>query len=233
MSAPVSGKFQDHYIVLGLDPKSDSEAIQTAYSKLAQKYHPNNAETGDENKFEAVNLAYEVLSDPSLRAGFDQVKGVDHEAGNPKFTGTAFFQALEQGAALRAAVLCILYDRRRVKSFKPSLSMRHLESMLHVTAEQLNFALWYLKQRGLVVNDDKSSMEITVEGMDHLEQNRPSADAVMPLIKPSALAQPEKPPSGETKAAEPVLNVLSRALQRNTASEEAQITRSLNAISVK
>jgi len=221
VSALVSGKFQDHYIVLGIDPKSDSETIQTAYSKLAQKYHPNNPDTWE--KFEAVNLAYEVLSDPSLRATFDQLKGIDHEAGNPKFTGPEFFHALEHGAALRSAVLCILYDRRRVKSSKPSLSMRHLESMLHVTAEELNFALWYLKQRGFVVSDDKSSMEITVEGMDCLELNRPSAEAVMSLIKQSALTQPEKPPAGEPKAGEPVLSVLSRALQRNTASGETQV----------
>jgi curved DNA-binding protein CbpA len=229
MSAPDSGKFQDHYIVLGIEPRADSETIQGAYGKLAQKYHPNNPETGSQEKFDAVNLAYEILSDPSLRIEFDKLKGIDHDAGEPKFTGVEFFDALEQGTALRSALLCILYDRRRTRSFKPSLSMRHLEGMLHVTAEELNFALWYLKQRGLVVNDDKSSLQITVVGMDYLEQNRPSAGAVMPLIKPEALSQPkpqsalqpEKLPATEAKAAEPVLNVLNRALQRSYVPEEA------------
>ncbi|HWZ30687.1 MAG TPA: DnaJ domain-containing protein [Bryobacteraceae bacterium] len=221
MSAPVSGKFQDHYIVLGIEPKADSETIQAAYGKLAQEYHPNNPETGNREKFDGVNLAYEILSDPSLRIEFDKLKGIDHDAGDPKFTGVDFFDALEQGTALRSALLCILYDRRRTRSFKPSLSMRHLEGMLHVTAEELNFALWYLKQRGLVLSDDKSSLQITVVGMDYLEQNRPSAEAVMPLIKPEALSQPkpqphpqpEKLPAAEAKTSEPVLNVLNRALQ--------------------
>ena len=225
MSTPVSGTFQDHYIVLGIDPNADSETIQAAYAKLAPKYHPSNAETGDRNKFEVLNQAYEVLSDPSLRASFDQVKGIDHEAGNPKFTGAEFFSALAQGAVLRSAILCVLYDRRRVKSFKPSLSMRQLESILHGTAGELNFALWYLKQRGFVANDDKSSMEISVEGMDYLEQNRPSAEAVMPFIKREALAnqpQSEMPQVAETKLGEPVLNVLRRALQRNSPSEDTQ-----------
>src|SRR5580704_16377823 len=116
MSGSVSGKFQDHYALLGVEPRADSDTIQAAYAKLAQKYHPNNPETGDGEKFETVNLAYEVLSDPSLRAGYDKLKGIDHEASNPKFTGVAFFSALEQGAVLRSAVLCVLYDRRRVKS---------------------------------------------------------------------------------------------------------------------
>ena len=240
MSAPVSGKFQDHYLILGIDPKADSETIQGAYAKLSQRFHPSNPDTGDADKFAAVNLAFEVLSDPSLRQTFDQLKGVDHESGNPKFTGVDFFEALEHGAVLRAAVLCILYDRRRTKSFKPSLSMRHLEGMLHVTAEELNFALWYLKQRGLVANDDKSSLEITVEGMDHLERNRPAAETVMPLIKENSLADPKpyagKPaptpvaplgtslgiPAGPAtnNGAEPVLNILNRAMKRSVASEE-------------
>lgn len=224
MSGSVSGKFQDHYALLGIDSRADSETIQAAYSKLAEKYHPDNRGTGDEDKFEAINIAYEVLSDPTLRAGFDKLKGIDHEANKPQFSGVEFFHALEHGTALRSAVLCVLYDRRRIKSTRPSLSMRHLENMLQVTTEELNFALWYLKQRGLVINDDKSSLEITVEGMDHLERNRPSAEAVMPLIKPDAVAnaQPEMPRADEPKIGAPVLNALTRARQRKTTVEEAR-----------
>jgi curved DNA-binding protein CbpA len=251
MSSSVSGKFQDHYVILGIEPKADAQAIQAAYAKLAQKYESNNADTANANKFEAINLAYEVLSDPVLRIEFDKLKGVDHEEGNPTFAGADFFRTLEQSAVLRSVVLCILYDRRRVNAFKASLSRRHLENMLHVTADQLNFALWYLKKRALVINDDKSSMEITVDGMDYLEQKRPSAEAILPLIRQEAfanqqaLANPapkaEKPGVPEIKTAEekaaepvlrtaepvlrtaePVLNVLNRALQRSLASESAQ-----------
>ena len=233
MSAPVSGNFQDHYSIFGIEPSADSETIQAAYARLAEKYHPDNPQTGDAHKFECVNQAYEVLSDPALRAAFDKVKGIDLEGGNPKFTGAEFFRALAQSAGLRAAVLCILYDRRRVKSFKPSLSMRHLEGMLYVGGESLNFALWYLKKRGLVVYDDKSAMEITVEGMDFLEQNRPTPETVMAFIRRDALTDqeplpalaPEKPAIGETTLAEPLLNVLSRALQRNHPAEEPRAAR--------
>ena len=84
MSSGAAGKFQDHYILLGIETNADSDTIQAAYSRLAQKFHPSNPETGDKTKFDAVNQAYEVLADPTLRAAFDKVKGVDHEAGNPK-----------------------------------------------------------------------------------------------------------------------------------------------------
>ena len=94
MSAPAAGKFQDHYAVLDIDPKADSDAVQAAYAKLAQQYHPKNSATGDPEKFEAVNLAYEVLSDAELRSGFDKLKGVGKEEGFPKFTGVDFFDLL-------------------------------------------------------------------------------------------------------------------------------------------
>jgi curved DNA-binding protein CbpA len=232
MSSGAAGKFQDHYVTLGVETNSDSETIQAAYSKLAQKYHPNNPEFGDKAKFDSINMAFEVLSDPILRASFDKVKGVDHESGNPKFTGPEFFQALEDSAFLRFAIRCILYDRRRIKSYKPSLSLRHLEGMLQVSADELNFALWYIKQRGFAVNDDKSSMAITVDGMDYLEKNQPRPEAVMKFIKPDALVnptapvkiqqQPEPVPMVETKTGEPVLNALNRALQRHSHEEPLQ-----------
>src|SRR5216683_1340503 len=57
MSAPLAAKFQDHYAVLGIGPKSDSDTIQRAYAKLAQKYYPNNSTTSDPEMFEAVDAA--------------------------------------------------------------------------------------------------------------------------------------------------------------------------------
>ncbi|HEY2842830.1 MAG TPA: J domain-containing protein, partial [Bryobacteraceae bacterium] len=79
MSAPLAGKFQDHYKVLEIDPKSSLEAVQQVYGKLAQKYHPRNTQSGDQAKFDAVNLAYEVLSDLDLRAEFDKLKGLGED----------------------------------------------------------------------------------------------------------------------------------------------------------
>jgi hypothetical protein len=195
MSAPVAGKFQDHYAVLGLEPSCDSDAIQTAYAKLAQKYHPNNRETGNKESFEAVNLAYEVLSDPNSRREFDALKGIGPREGAPKFSGPEFFNAFGRDTVLRSAVLCVLYDRRRTRPFTPALSLRHLESLLDATTEELNFALWYLKQRSLVAMDDKSSLQITVDGMDYLANSSPSAEVLMPFIKATPVAPTEEPAS--------------------------------------
>src|ERR1700728_2003539 len=105
MSAPLAGKFQDHYAVLGIDPKSDPETIQRAYAELAEKY--SNSTTRNPETYEALKLAYEVLSDPEQRSLFDKVKGVGEKQGSPKFTGVEFFDALGREAHLRAAILCV------------------------------------------------------------------------------------------------------------------------------
>jgi hypothetical protein len=239
MSAPLSNKFQDHYTILGVDPRASQEAIQTAYTRLAQKYHPNTAQSGDQDKFDSIQQAYEVLTDPLLRLEFDKVKGIDQDDANLMFAGLEFFDSLGRQAPLRAALLCILYDRRRKKPSKPSLSIRHIEGIVHATNDELNFSLFYLKQRNLVVSDDKSNLQITVDGMDFLERNQPAPDKVFPFIKPGALSvpagfvpagsvpaglapavlaldavRPSEPAAGAGAEIESLSNVLNRALAR-------------------
>src|ERR1700722_9231846 len=211
MSAPLAGKFQDHYTVLGIEPKSDSETIQRAYAKLAQKYRPSNALTGDAEMFEAVNTAYETLSDRELRSIFDNLRGVGQDVSVPKFSGVGFFDALGREAIRRAAILCVLYDRRLTKPGAPSLSMRHIETIVDATAAELSSALWYLKQRGLAASDDKSSLQITVDGMDFLETKRPPTEEIMAFIKPTALAVVQALPKREEESA---LMTLNRALEK-------------------
>ena len=208
MSAPLAGKFQDHYKVLDVDPKATLDTIHQAYGKLAEKYHPRNAATGDQAKFDAINLAYEVLCDSGLRHEFDKLKGLGDDKAEFMFSGLDFFEALGRETALRTALLCLLYDRRRLKPFTPGLSMRRVENILECTSDGLNFALWYLKQRNMVASDDKSNLQITVEGMDHLERNPPKPETVMPMIKAAGLAIPQTGPIAESlnrTAAEPTL----------------------------
>ncbi|MBV9768380.1 MAG: J domain-containing protein [Bryobacterales bacterium] len=187
MSAPLEDKFQDHYAVLGVDPKATSETIQGAYLRLAPKFHPKNVETGDVILFEAVNRAYEILSDPQRRKEFDRLQGIGAQTSDPQFSGIDFFAALERETSLRTAVLCLLYDRRRTQPSTPSLSMRQVEIMMKATAVDLSAALWYLKQRNLVSSDDRSSLQITVDGMDFLINKKPLPEDVLPFIKPAAM----------------------------------------------
>lgn len=187
MSAPAAGKFQDHYAILEIDPKASREDVEAACQRLLRRYDPGQGEQPDREKFEAVRMAAEVLLDPVLRREFDKLKGIFREE-VPTFSGAAFFEALERPSGLRSAVLCILYDRRRLRPFTPAVPMRQLLAMLHASEEELNFALWYLKQRNLVVYDDKTNLMITADGLDFLENQRPSPEVVMRFIRCSGPA---------------------------------------------
>ena len=213
MSAPLAGKFQDHYKVLDIDPKANLDTIHQVYGKLVEKYHPRNAATGDQARFDAINLAYEVLCDPTLRTDFDKLKGLGEDKAEFQFSGLGFFEALGRETALRTALLCALYDRRRLKPFTPGLSMRRVENILECTSEGLNFALWYLKQRNMVASDDKSNLHITVEGMDYLETNPPTPETIMPMFKASGLAKTE--PMGFDSAGQSNVKRIFDALARS------------------
>jgi curved DNA-binding protein CbpA len=199
MSATLAGKFQDHYLVLGVSPSADSETIQKAYAALAAKYHPNNPATGDREKFAAVNAAYEVLADPAARQIFDSLRSGPQKEAPPNFSGAEFFQALAEETLRRQCILCLLYDRRRQKPATPSLSMRQLESLMTASSDQIQFSVWYLKQKSWIASDDKSNLYITVQGMEYLETNLPKAGDILPLLAPSAASvatapNPSSPP---------------------------------------
>ncbi|XOB60620.1 molecular chaperone DnaJ [Campylobacterota bacterium DY0563] len=64
----------DYYELLEVTKDSDKGTIKKAYRKMAMKYHPdkNPGDTEAEEKFKAVNEAYQVLSDDEKRAIYDR-----------------------------------------------------------------------------------------------------------------------------------------------------------------
>jgi len=205
MSAPLAGKFQDHYQVLGVDAKANAEAIQRAYNQLMPKFDPDNKASGDAARFKAVQDAYEVLKDPLSRADFDTIRSGPPPEVVSWFSGASFLEAIPQDVARRQGILCVLYDRRRKRPASPGLPMRLVESMIIGTPDEIFIAVWYLKQRRLVQNDEKSNLLITVDGMEFIERNPPPAELILSMVKPErreAAAEVElEPASPEPPAA--------------------------------
>ncbi|KAH6614781.1 hypothetical protein B0J18DRAFT_309337 [Chaetomium sp. MPI-SDFR-AT-0129] len=71
-------KNKDYYKVLGVAHDADERQIKAAYRKLSKVHHPDKAakqgltKEEAEKKMASINEAYEVLSDPELRARFDR-----------------------------------------------------------------------------------------------------------------------------------------------------------------
>lgn len=87
LSAYLSGEkdlsvaFQDYYKTLELERSASQEEISKSFRKLARKYHPDvNKSPEGEEKFKALNEAYEVLKDPEKRKRYDQL-GANWKAG--------------------------------------------------------------------------------------------------------------------------------------------------------
>lgn len=62
------------YETLGIDPQATSDQIDQAYRFLAQKFHPDaNPGSGDmaRKRFQVVQEAYDILSDPKRRREYD------------------------------------------------------------------------------------------------------------------------------------------------------------------
>lgn len=92
-------KQKDYYKVLGVPRDADERDIKKAMRREAKKYHPDKAASHGipkeeaEKKMSAINEAYEVLSDPELRAQFDRGDDpndpMSRQGGNP-FQGSPF-----------------------------------------------------------------------------------------------------------------------------------------------
>lgn len=67
-------EFIDYYKVLGVDKLASQDDIKKAYRKLARQYHPdlNPNDSTAHKKFQEINEAHEVLTDPEKRKKYDQ-----------------------------------------------------------------------------------------------------------------------------------------------------------------
>src|SRR5215475_12106171 len=66
--------FIDYYKILGVDKNASAEDIKKAYRKLARQHHPdlNPNDKEAHKRFQQINEANEVLSDPEKRKKYDQ-----------------------------------------------------------------------------------------------------------------------------------------------------------------
>ena len=83
-------EYKDYYKVLGVSKTAEKDEIRKSYRQLARKYHPDVSKESDaEARFKEVSEAYEVLSDPTKRAEYDQMGSAGFGGGGNPFGGAA------------------------------------------------------------------------------------------------------------------------------------------------
>lgn len=91
-------KTKDYYKVLGVANDADERQIKHAYRKMTKEFHPDKrhmngvSKEDAEKKMASINEAYEVLSDPELRARFDRGDDPNDQerGGGQPFQGSPF-----------------------------------------------------------------------------------------------------------------------------------------------
>lgn len=163
----------DFYEVLQVSQNAEPETIHRVYRIMAARFHPDNPQTGDSERFLLLNESYEVLSDPQKRALYDAARRVGECQPLPAFELKEFVDGIEGEQNRRLGVLCLLYNRRRSDMEHPGLSLLDLERLMSFPREYISFAVWYLRDRGFVQMGDNSDYVLTAAGADHVETNSP------------------------------------------------------------
>lgn len=76
----------DYYKILGVDKNASQDDIKKAFRKLARKYHPdlNPNDPSAKDKFQEINEANEVLSDPEKRKSTTNTANIGNMRTNSK-----------------------------------------------------------------------------------------------------------------------------------------------------
>lgn len=166
----------DYYELLQISPNADNETIHRVFKFLAGRLHPDNAHTGNAEKFQLVKSAYDVLSNSMRRREYDS-KRKEREI-RPLSSAIDFMDQFEGEVNRRMAVLAVLYYRRRMCPNYPEVTLAELEERMGFPRDYLDFTLWYLAQKKLIHKADNACFALTADGVDFVEKER----VVLPIL---------------------------------------------------
>lgn len=191
---------RDYYTFLQISSNAEPETIHRVYRYLAGRFHPDNPETGDPERFLLLKRAFETLSDPERRAAYDASLHCREQQPLAIYDAVDFLDGIEGEVNRRLAVLSILYQRRRLNVDHPHVSLAELEACMGFPREYLDFTTWYLRGKKLITREDNSDFALTALGVDYIEANYSST----PMLRRLLSAGPAAASSEESAESRPV-----------------------------
>lgn len=158
----------DHYEVLQVSPRADRDTVERVFRHLAKRFHPDNRESGDPERFRRLMEAFRVLSDPEQRAAYDARYERAREARWRIFDQETAVNDVEADRRTRVAILSALYAARRSDVDRPGMGILDLERLLGCPEEHMRFHIWYLKENGLIQRLENGMLAITAAGVDRV-----------------------------------------------------------------
>jgi curved DNA-binding protein CbpA len=158
--------FTDYYEALELSANANPETIDRIFRYLAQRYHPDNQETGDRSRFDAILQAHNTLKDPAKRAQYDN-QHKNYSGARWKLAEEASDgKGIQRDGDIQHELMSVLYVKRREDANNPGVGSVELERLLGCPTKHLEFHLWYLKEKGWIRRLENGLLAITVEGID-------------------------------------------------------------------
>ncbi|MGJ0486730.1 MAG: DnaJ domain-containing protein [Methylomicrobium sp.] len=158
--------FTDYYETLEISPNANTETIDRIFRYLAQRYHPDNQDTGDHKRFSEIVRAHDTLRDPVKRAKYD-IQHKNHGVLRSRLAEEASdHRNIERDVEIQEKLLSILYMKRRRDIHNPGIGNLDLERLSDCPHEHLEFHLWYLKEKGWICRLENGMLAITAEGID-------------------------------------------------------------------
>lgn len=158
--------FTDYYEDLQISPNADMEMIERVFRMLAKRFHPDNKQSGSADKFNTLNDAYRVLSDPEKRAAYDVKYEQERAASWKIFEEASQADGFEDDNRIRQGILSLLYTARRRDATNPGMGIIELERYLSCPQEHMDFHVWYLKEKNWIRRTESGEWAITADGVD-------------------------------------------------------------------
>jgi curved DNA-binding protein CbpA len=175
-------KVPNYYELLQINPNAEPDTVHRVYRFLAARFHPDNPDTGDAEKFAMLKQAYDALSNPVSRAEYDMACTKEISDAAPLSSSIDFMDSMEGELNRRLAVLALLYFRRRSDSAHPHVSLYEVESRMGFPREYLEFTIWYLSKKQYIVRADNSDFTLTADGVDFVETQRANIPVLNRLL---------------------------------------------------
>ena len=180
-------EFVDYYEFLMIAPSADREMVEWAVRLMLTRYGPKAPGGGDAEKYQLVKLAYRTLGDPGRRAVYDEQRAErvaapaapaeavpedEPESAALDAIRTSFEATAEDVRAsqkLRTAIIGALYDIAAKRPRNPELGRAEIARAVGVRSDQLEFPLWFLREKGLIQVTASSGYNISVDGAEWAE----------------------------------------------------------------
>jgi len=163
-----NSQLADYYEVLQISPRAERDTIERVFRYMANRFHPDNRDTGNAERFAELVEAYRVLSDASARAKYDLTYDKIREGRWRLFSEESVTSDIGTDSRIRLAILSLLYVIRRNNPSEPGMGSAELERVLGCPEPVIRFHVWYLRENNYITRLETGYFAITAAGVDRV-----------------------------------------------------------------